>query len=292
MVKHFKRKSLPQRGYSTQELLDFFVENLDKNNFYVVMALDELEALIRKEGGEPLFKLTRFYEDKPPNIPQRISLICIFREPECEEIFRLIDRSTLSTLGFHILKLEKYKDYQLKDILNQRVEEAFKENTVLPETVELIADLAGKYGDARFAIELLWLAGKYADRKGSTKVQPEHVRAAQAYTHPTLKTEYLKMVGLHEKFLLLALARLLKNIESAYVSIGEVEKEYRIVCEEFDEKPRAHTQTWKYIKNLSLMGMISTKISGKGQRGKTTLIGLPFPSEKLEIEILKMLEKK
>jgi len=291
LTRHFKRKGLPSRGYSSQELLSFLVETLEKNNFYVVLALDELEALVGKEGSDPLFRLTRFYEDKPPNTPQRISLICIFREPECEEIFKLIDRSTLSTLGFYTIKLEKYKAYQLKDILNQRVKEAFKENSVLPETVELIADLAGRYGDARFAIELLWLAGKYADKIHSTKVQPEHVRVAQSYAHPTIKIEDLKLTSLHEKFLLLAIARLLKSSESAYLPMGEVEKEYKVVCEEFNEKPRAHTQTWKYLKNLSQIGLVSTKVSGKGQRGKTTLIGLSLPSEKLEAEILKLLEK-
>jgi len=291
LTRHFQRRSLPSRGYSSQELLNFLVETLEKNNFYVVLALDELEALIEKEGGNPLFRLTRFYEDKPPNTPQRISLICIFREPECEEVFKLIDRSTLSTLGFYTIKLEKYAAYQLKDILNQRVKEAFKEDTVLPETVELIADLAGRYGDARFAIELLWLAGKYAEKTCSTKVQPEHVRAAQSYTHPTIKIEDLKLTSLHEKLLLLAVARLLKNNESAYLSMGEVEKEYGVVCEEFNEKPRAHTQTWKYLKNLSQLGLVTTKVSGRGQRGKTTLIGLAIPSEKLETEVLRLLEK-
>lgn len=73
--------------------------------------------------------------------------------------------------------------------------------------------------------------------------------------------------------------------------MGEVEKEYKVVCEEFNEKPRAHTQTWKYLKNLSQVGLVSTKVSGKGQRGKTTLIGLSLPSEKLETEILRLLEK-
>ncbi|MCW3976039.1 MAG: cell division control protein Cdc6, partial [Candidatus Bathyarchaeota archaeon] len=40
----------------------------------------------------------------------------------------------------------------------------------------------------------------------------------------------------------------------------------------------AHTQFWKYIRNLDSCGMITTKISGKGVRGKTTLIGLTAPS--------------
>jgi cell division control protein 6 len=56
--------------------------------------------------------------------------------------------------------------------------------------------------------------------------------------------------------------------------MGEVESVYKVVCEEYRKTPRAHTQLWKYIKDLSTTGMISTKISGKGVKGKTTLIGL------------------
>lgn len=288
ILQHFE-KTFPHRGFSSQELLNILTGILDKKNFHIIITLDELEALIRKEGSEPLFNLTRLYEDKPPNTLKRFSLICIFREPECEEAYKLLDRSTLSTIGFNTIRLEKYNSVQLKDILEYRVKEAFKENTVLSDTVDLIADLGGNYGDARFAIELLWLAGKSADKEGLPKVRPEHVRVAQTYAHPSLKIEDLRATELHEKFLMLATARLLKNSSSAYLPIGEIEKEYHLICEEFTETPREHTQIWKYIKNLSITGLISTKISGEGQRGKTTMVGLYVPSEKLEKELLKML---
>jgi cell division control protein 6 len=58
--------------------------------------------------------------------------------------------------------------------------------------------------------------------------------------------------------------------------MGEVEDVYRVVCEEYKKTPRAHTQLWKYMKDLSVTGMVSTKLSGKGVKGKTTLIGLTF----------------
>lgn len=282
----------PQRGYSSQELLNTLIETLDRNKAYVLITLDELEALIRKEGADPLFCLTRLQEGRPPNTPQRISLLCVLREPECEEVYRLLDKSTQSTLGGNVILLEKYTAYQLKDILEGRVKEAFQEDTIPPETLELIADLAGGYGDARFAIELLWLGGKLADAAGSSKLLPEYVRHAQMRTHPTLRVEDLKILKLHEKLLLLATARRLRDKEAAYSTLGEVEEEYRVVCEEYREKPRAHTQIWKYVKSLSVTGVISTKISGKGQRGKTTLIGLYVPSEKLDGELSKLLEVK
>ena len=289
ILQHFE-KDFPHRGFSSQELLNMLAKILDKKNVHVIITLDELESLIRKEGSEPLFNLTRLYEDKPVNALKRFSLICIFREPEYEEAYKLLDRSTLSTIGFNIIRLEKYNSAQLKDILNYRVKSAFKENAVHLDTIDLIADLGANYGDARFSIELLWIAGKSADKEYSPKVLPEHVRAAQTYAHPSLRIEDLRITELHEKFLMLAAARLLKTSSSAYLPIGEIEKEYRLICEEFTERPREHTQIWKYVKNMSITGLISTKISGEGQRGKTTMVGLYVPSEKLEKELLKMLK--
>jgi len=289
IIRNFE-KGFPHRGYSSQELLSSFIEILDRKNLYTIIALDELDSLIRKEGANPLFSLTRLYENRPPDAPQRVGLICIFRDPECQDIFKLLDKSTLSTLGHNTLIMERYPPNQLKDILAYRVQEAFKEDVVLPEALELIVDLASEHGDARFAIELLWLGGKYADTANSMKVLPEHVRAAQTQTHPSLRAEDLKLLSRHERLLLLAIARQLRNSNSAYMPIGEIEREYSATCEEFKDKPRAHTQVWKNIKALSVVGIISTKISGKGQRGKTTLVGLYVSSERLEKELLRMLE--
>ncbi len=93
-----------------------------------------------------------------------------------------------------------------------------------------------------------------------------------------IKKEYLDPLTIHEKLILLALSRLLEGNESAYATMGEVEKIYKIICEEYNERARAHTQFWKHIRNLGSIGILITKISGKGLRGKTTLIGLTSPS--------------
>jgi Cdc6-like AAA superfamily ATPase len=42
---------------------------------------------------------------------------------------------------------------------------------------------------------------------------------------------------------------------------------------QFDEKPRQHTQLWKYARALSSIGVISAQKSSEGIRGGTTLLG-------------------
>ena len=70
----------------------------------------------------------------------------------------------------------------------------------------------------------------------------------------------------------------------------EAEDAYAIVCEEYNERQRRHTQLWKYAKKLSVMSLIKKETSGVGYRGKTTLISLPrIPASDLEQELSRLL---
>lgn len=278
----------PQRGYSSEEALEVLMSILDETQTHLVLVLDEIESLIRREGGDPLYELTRLHE-KRAGKPSALSLICVFREPECERFLKLLDRSTLSTLQQNVVYLDKYTPQQLEEILSYRVSEAFVENAVRPETIKLIADIAGAYGDARYAIELLERAGVYADAERSSEVLPDHVRRAQVYIHPSLRRDDLRYLNKHQKLIMLAVARRLKQLESAYITMGDLESYYEVVCEEFGEAPRKHTQLWKYVVELSDLGLLSTKLSGEGMRGKTTLIGLYAPSSLIQRELEEML---
>ncbi len=141
--------------------------------------------------------------------------------------------------------------------------------------MNFVADMAAPAGDARYAIELVWRAGKYADTEGSREVRAEHVRAAAQSVYPVMRTDYAQHLNLHEKLLLLGLARTLERTQETYASMGESEIAYKMACEEYKEQPRAHTQVWKYVQNLSATGIVSTQPSTAGFRGKTTLLGLP-----------------
>lgn len=279
--------NFPKRGYSTEELLQALMQMLDEQNAYVILTLDELEALIINEGSEPLYKLSRLQESRMKK-PQRLSLICILRDLSCLE---KLDESTRSTLQRNVIYLESYSRAQLKNILRDRVELAFRRDVMLEDTIDLIAELAElEGGNARYAIELVWRAGKYADAQKLVLVTPECVRKAAVSIYPTISKEEIATLELHEKLFLLGLARRFQQTETAYLSMGEAQKAYELACEEFDEKPRGHTQLWKYARQLSMLGIIKTEVVGKGQRGRTTIIGLPYiPASELEKELTRML---
>ncbi|MGA8904886.1 MAG: ORC1-type DNA replication protein [Candidatus Bathyarchaeia archaeon] len=260
----------PKRGFAPEELLHTLMDMLDDKNIHLILALDELEHLIRVEESTPIYNLTRIQEERVGK-PIRLSLIFILREIE---YLQKLDKSTIDTLQRNIVKLDKYSPRQLIDILKDRIGLAFKENTVADEALQLVADIGGQSGDARYSIELLWRAGKYADSENAKHILADHVRKAAGSVYPMLRGEYIAALSPHEKYMLLALARVLGESQEAYATIGVVEREYKAVCEEYNDQPRKHTQIWKYARGLGAIGVITAEKSGEGVRGKTTLLGL------------------
>ena len=165
------RPNFPKRGFSAEEILSALAQCLDEENAFAILALDEFDSLIERGGSEAVYKLTRLQEMRPGK-PQRISLIGIIRDLAFLE---RLDASARSTLQRNVISLEKYSETQLMDILNTRVAMAFESSSVPEDSVSLIAELArSESGNARFAIELLWRAGKYADAEDACKVMPDY----------------------------------------------------------------------------------------------------------------------
>jgi cell division control protein 6 len=252
--------------------------------------LDEFDAFIDQEGSEAVYKLTRLQEMRAGQ-PPRISFLFILRDLKATA---RLDASSKSTLQRNVISLERYPKSQLVDILNDRVAMAFEPSTVPEDVVDLVAELAvSESGNARFAIELLWRAGKYADVEDVGSVAPECVRKAVSSIIPTIRRSELTSLGFHEKLFLLGAARIFKENQKAYASLSEIEGAYAVVCEEFDEQPHSHTQLWKYLKLFSALGILKTEVSATGTRGRSTRVSLPsIPAYELEKELSVAVEKR
>ena len=286
ILNHFDPR-FPDRGFSVQEMLQVLRKQLLRREAQLLVVLDEADALLKKSASNLIYSLTRFSDESSmETIP--VSLLMISQK----DILPLLDFATLSTFKrSNVLSLDKYTRDELYDIVNQRVDLAFHNNTVEGDCVDLIADIAAEWGDARFAIELLWNAGISADHQHVKMVIPEHVRAAKAETYSVVTETKLKNLDRHQLYTLYAVAKRLKKDGSAYVNTGEVEKTYAVTCEEYNEKPRSHTMFWNYLKDIESGGFISIKLSGKGHLGTTQLISLPdIPAEVVSDKVLELLK--
>jgi cell division control protein 6 len=166
---------------------------------------------------------------------------------------------------------------------------AFEPSTVHEDVVALTADIAqNETGNARFGIELLWRAGKYADAEDLDLVTAECVRNAIANTIPTIAKSDVESLGLNEQLFLLAAAEVFRENGEAYTALSEIEKTYAVVCEEYDQTPVSHTMLWKYLQTLSAIGILKTEVSGEGTRGRQTLVYLPAVSADELVKQLRM----
>jgi len=286
ILNHFDPR-FPDRGFSVQEMLEVLRKQLLKRNAQLLVVLDEADAILKKNNSNIVYNLTRFSdESSKEKIP--VSLILISQK----DVFSMLDSSSISTFKrSNVISLSKYSYDELFDIVRQRMNLAFHNGTVDDDCADLIADISSEWGDARFAIELLWKAGIAADHQHVQTVTPEHVRIAKAETYSVVTESKLKNLDRHQLITLQAIAKRLQKDGTAYVKTGDAEKTYALTCEEYDEKPRTHTMFWNYLKGVESAGFIHIKLSGKGQLGTTQLISLPdIPAEVIRTKIEELLK--
>ena len=276
----------PDRGFSVGEMLRDLKRHLERKGVHLLVILDEVDALLKTDGSSLVYDLTRFNSEAQGPTWTGVSVLMISQD----NVLPLLDAAALSTFKqTNVYQFTKYASTNLEPIVKQRVEMAFNPGAVEPDTVTLVADIAAIEGNARLAIEVLQKSGSLADDQGKGRVGPDEVRAAKANVSSYITTPKLLQMPKHPLLVLLALARRLKHGD-AYATTGAVESAYRVACEEFGEAPRAHTQFWKYLKQLEGAGFLLSRLSGKGQAGTTQLLSIPdAPAKVVEAKVQELL---
>jgi len=284
VVNHFQ-PNFPDRGFSITEMLRILRKDLEKRKVHLVIVLDEADVLLKKAGPDIIYKLTRFGEEKVDG-RELVSLMLISQK----NIFELLDASSTSTFKrTNVVEFGKYSSDELRDIVKTRAELAFHDGAIDDDAINLIAEVSSEWGDARFAIEILEKAGMLADEESAGRISVEHVRGAKAEAYSSITESKLAGLDRHQKLSLLGIARASRG--KAYVTTGEAESAYKVACEEYSEKPRAHTAFWGLMKDLDMLGVVSAKKSGPGISGKTTVITLlDIPAKVLEQRMRQMLK--
>ncbi|MEN2974453.1 MAG: ORC1-type DNA replication protein [Candidatus Caldarchaeales archaeon] len=275
---------LPERGLSNEELIHRFLDYLEYKGFYAIIALDEVETLLREEGSEPFYLFSRIGEERMKT--PRISTIFIMRSLD---VLDMLDQSTRSSLLGNIIYLKEYDYDQLYDIVKYRASLAFRPDAIEEDSLSLIAELSSERGDARYALDILWRAGKFAEAEGLTTVEPEHVRKAAASVYPTIRREHLEYLEYDSKLILLALANALDAEKSGYVTSSTLNEYYRIVCEEYSVEPKSYTSFWGALQRLDDLGIIRIRVVSEGSKGRRSyisLLGIPTSILRKELEPL------
>jgi len=278
------------KGSPIVDILKAIVDNLYTSNSYLIVILDEFQSMLTspKMSPEDLYALLRIHEEIPSKDGvSRISYLLVASDVRALSYMREIIPQVESQIGFK-LHLPAYKSDELFEILLQRAELGLHPHSWTAEVLQLISDNYGEDkggdGSARRAILALRMAGELAESIGLDTITLETARKALSEQEASsIPVQEIEALGIHELLILKAVSdSVIEGVD--WLTAGELRKRYELLCEAYSIKPRGYTQFYVYVRHLSSMGLLELKPSGRGIRGRTTLIRLspPIPADRIK----------
>ena len=242
----------PERGFSSGEIIQSIRRNLRAHDNHLLLVLDEVDILVRRDSSDLIYKLLRI--DEGQDEWGSVSLILVSQD---NTLFNLFERAIKSRLGGStVLIMPSYDADELVGIARQRYEAACRLGSVGDETLEKIGRFACLGGDARLAIELLEAAVRRAEKAGRGDVLSEDVKPSTRRA-AAIEPSQVHELSKHQKLVLLGICRRLKKAEE--ITSGDARKLYELVCEEHGSNPRGYTTFWKHMKHLEAEGLIESR---------------------------------
>ena len=260
----------PERGFSSAEVIQNIRRNLKHHESHLLLILDEVDVLVRRDSSDLIYKLLRI--DEAQEGDGSLSLIMVSQD---EAIFSLFEKAIKSRLGSSSsIQLGPYAAIDLEGIARQRYDASCRPGAISDEVLAKIGVFAEESGgDARMAIELLDNSIRRAEIEGREKVLEADVRPSEARS-PSVEPSQIDKLNNHQRMVLLGICRRLKKEEE--ISSGDARKLYELVCEENNEEARGYTTFWKYLKHLESQGLIVSRASNSNRgRGRTQYITMP-----------------
>ena len=253
----------PERGLSPGEVIQSIRRFLNARDAHMLLVLDEVDVMIRRDSSDIIYRLLRIDEGKDES--GTISIILVSQDPS---LLRLFEPAIISRLGAsNRVDLGPYNEAELRDIALQRSEASCLKGSVGDDVISKVARYASNTGDARMVIELLEAAVIRAEGEGRSNVLVHVVRPSEMRSS-SLEPNLVDDLPDHQKLILLGICRRLKKVDT--ISSGDALKLYHVVCEEFGHKPRGYTTFWKHMKSLETMGLIESRTdSATKGRGRT-----------------------
>lgn len=266
-----EKEDLPPTGLATSEVFKRLLKSIEENQYNIILVIDEIDYLahlVSKTGKDILYQLTRANERLKKGT---MTLVGISNDLTFKD---RLDGRVISSLGEEEIVFTNYDVNQLKEILIDRIKEAFLDGVVETSALNLCAAMAGReHGDARRAIDLLRVAGEIAERQQSESVKEEHVRIASQKMEEDKEVTALKSYPLHEKLLIIAV------MKASGLSTGEIFSAYKNLCKAIRQKELTQRRVTQMLGEIEMSGIISGKIVHQGIHGRTKKFTLTISPE-------------
>jgi len=270
-------------GYSSAFVYEKLLKHAEQNR-QLILVLDEIDKV--RDLDELIYALTRSNDELQQG---GISIIGISNNLFFKD---KLDVRTKSTLLQREMVFPPYNAEELRAILRERVDLAFKQNSVEDSAINFAAALAAQEsGDARAAVMLLLRAGEEADANLSSLVTDEHVSVAKSRVEEEVTLNMVETLPKQQQLVLYAISlmtmqgkgysKLIGGREEGVFFSGDAYREYERISAGMGEQVVSSRWFREYVNELETYGLLLTTVSGKGVRGTTTLIKLGFDAKKL-----------
>lgn len=250
---------IPFTGLALREASERILNKIDLIGSNSIFVLDEVDYLVKNCGDGLLYELTRANERLKKS---SLSLIGISNDLKFKE---LLDPRVVSTLSEEEIVFPPYTAEELRVILNERANLAFRKGCIDDVAINLCAALAAQeHGDARRAVDLLRVAGEVAEREGANKVQEVHIRLALQKIDQDRMIDALTSLPIQQKLVLLTI---ISNGEGS--STGEIYSRYASICKKLGIESLTQRRVSGLISELDMLGLVSASTVSKGRYGRT-----------------------
>lgn len=272
------------KGMDPVDLYERLFRVVETNDMILIIILDEIDQ-VKKELNDLLYILPRINDELTSG---SVSIIGISNDMRVK---KRLDPRSRSTLCEEEMIFKPYNAIQLMTILRQRIKDGFHPDTVREGAVRRIAAFAAQDGDARYALRLLQKAGEIARSEGRDTVDIEEVGKAKELVEKDIMAEAISTLPEHQQIVIYSVASLaltggmykrLTGVSDSDLFTGEVYEAYERNCKILNTQPRTMRQFSEYLNELEMLGFITMRMSGKGQRGTTRFIRLGYPPEDIK----------
>ena len=268
------KDQLPSNGLSISDVFNRLLEKINNDELNVIFVIDEIDylaELVQKTGKDILYQLTRANERLEQG---SLSLVGISNNLTFKEN---LDPRVISSLGEEEVIFGPYKTEQIEEILQERIKDAFLENSVESGAIKLCAAKAGgEHGDARRALDLILKAGEIAERQQSEKVIDKHVSEAYVKMQDQIIKSSLEGFPLHKKLVIISIMR------SKGSSTNEIYSTYKNICKSIPKDELTNRRIKQILNEIDIAGLISGKLVTQGTHGSTKKYTLEISTEMIK----------
>lgn len=232
------------KGGHITDYMRAILEHFSKEGCYHVLALDEIDKVLKEKEDMTLYPLLR--PDESFNLSVKLSLICAGNDVGMPN---RLSQSVVSSFGHLWWKFYNYNEEQLFAIVKQRADSAFYPGTISDSNLQQIAVYATPCGDARYAIKLLRTSAEISNNSSITHSDID--KAREMMEQQEIEMEFEKLS--EHSLILIHIVNLL-HPDAIMPLIYEV---YKKTCEVLKLPQLSYRQAFRLLEDAYKSGVLN-----------------------------------